>query len=148
MEIFSLLSRILFLNQIMNIGILADETKNLITHIKNNLLIPPNALKTYNFSKQHANNDQSQFGQDHMVAKLLNFKRNGIFIEAGAYDGEIHSNTLQLELKYNWTGILVEPNPDSFQELLTKHRNCYAINTCLSTSNQVEDVIFDAAGIK
>ena len=83
-----------------------------------------------------------------MVAKLLDFKRNGIFIEAGAYDGEIHSNTLQLELKYNWTGILVEPNPDSFQELLTKHRHCYAINTCLSTSNQVEDVTFDAAGMK
>ena len=48
--------------------------------------------------------------------------RNGFFIEAGAYDGEISSNTLFFELKQNWTGLLVEPNPDVFQMLNVKVR--------------------------
>ena len=45
--------------------------------------------------------------------------KNGFFIEAGAYDGEIASNTLLFELEHNWTGLLIEPNPDAF-EMLTK----------------------------
>ena len=44
----------------------------------------------------------------------------GFFIEAGAFDGEISSNTLFFELKQNWTGLLVEPNPDIFQMLNLK----------------------------
>ena len=46
--------------------------------------------------------------------------KNGFFIEAGAYDGEIGSNTLLFELKHNWTGLLVEPNPDAFKMLTNK----------------------------
>ena len=115
-----------------------DDYFKLISHIRNDLLLPPSKNSHYNFTEDR-NNNQSQFGQDYNVAKLLNFKRNGIFIEAGAYDGETHSNTLQLELQYNWTGILVEPNPDTFQLLVSKHRNCFAINTCLSITNKVEE---------
>ena len=37
--------------------------------------------------------------------------RNGFFIEAGADDFLSGSNTLLLEEKYNWTGLLVEPIP-------------------------------------
>jgi len=37
------------------------------------------------------------------------------FIEAGAHDGIASTNTLHLEMKYNWTGILVEPNPDTYK---------------------------------
>jgi hypothetical protein len=40
--------------------------------------------------------------------------KNGFFIEAGADDFELHSNTLLFELEHNWTGILVEPNPTIF----------------------------------
>ena len=127
------------------IGKSAYDDEHLIRTIKNTLLIPPNTEKPYNFTDDK-NNDKSQFVQDEIVAKLFNYKRNGFFIEAGAYDGKVYSNTLQLELRYNWTGILVEPNPDNFVKLLTKNRKSYAIETCLSISDKVEEVSFDAAG--
>ena len=69
------------------------------------------------------------------------------FIEAGAFDGEIFSNTLLLEMNLNWTGLLIEPNPEIFQTLLTKNRKSYAIETCLSTKPIVTEVSFDVAGI-
>ena len=43
--------------------------------------------------------------------KLFGKQRGGFFIEAGADDGELLSNTLYLEFKRGWTGLLVEPNP-------------------------------------
>jgi FkbM family methyltransferase len=36
-------------------------------------------------------------------------KRKGFFLEAGANDGIIQSNTYYLEKKLKWTGILIEP---------------------------------------
>ena len=38
----------------------------------------------------------------------------GFFIEAGADDFLDGTNTLLLEEKYNWTGLLIEPNPIRF----------------------------------
>jgi len=58
---------------------------------------------------------------------------NGFFIEAGAGDGEIISNTLYFELLYKWTGLLVEPNPDFHDALISKNRNAWILPHCLST---------------
>ena len=49
-------------------------------------------------------------------------------------------------MSLNWTGLLVEPNPDAFEELLTKNRKSYAIKTCLSMEREVTEVSFDMAG--
>jgi len=46
---------------------------------------------------------------------------NGIFIEVGAYDGVIQSNTKLLEECYGWSGILIEPSKETF-EILNKNR--------------------------
>ena len=123
----------------------SQNTPSLIKHIRK-LILPSEASQPYNFTKTFENVGRSQFGQDETVLKLLNYKKNGIFIEAGAYDGEVHSNTLQLELNYNWTGILIEPNPENFKTMLTKKRKCHFLNACLSTSNTVKEEYFDAAG--
>ena len=77
------------------------------------------------------------------IVELLNGKMNGFFIECGAVDGAfcqlnileptIHhnyfafsgerlSNTLVFELRYQWTGLLVEANPFSYRQLREKHR--------------------------
>ena len=53
-----------------------------------------------------------QYGQPPRVDRLLRFKTGGFYVEAGAYDGEELSNTLLFELYRNWTGLLVEPNPE------------------------------------
>jgi hypothetical protein len=39
-------------------------------------------------------------------------------VEAGAYDGEVFSNSLFFELKLGWKGLLVEPNPDALSDLV------------------------------
>ena len=48
----------------------------------------------------------------------LIWQKEGFFIEAGAFDGEMFSNSLYYELKQGWTGLLVEPNPDAFSDLV------------------------------
>ncbi len=47
---------------------------------------------------------------DLKLEKWLNFE-NGFFIEAGGNDGISQSNTLNLEKKKKWRGILIEPVP-------------------------------------
>lgn len=76
--------------------------------------------------------DFSQIGQSGKIDGYLNKKENGFFIEAGAYDGETFSNTLFFELNRNWTGILIEPVPSFFHSVLSKKRNCYALNACIA----------------
>jgi len=52
---------------------------------------------------------KAQLRQDLLVLWLLNFKRDGIFIEFGATDGIDLSNTYLLEKRFGWTGVLAEP---------------------------------------
>ena len=66
------------------------------------------------------------------------------FIEAGAMDGELISNTLYLELKYNWTGLLVEPNPSLADKLIKKGRNAWIFPHCFSPTKSPVVVDFDA----
>jgi FkbM family methyltransferase len=51
----------------------------------------------------------SQLLQEVIVISILNRKRNGYFVEIGACDGVLLSNTLALEKCFDWKGILVEP---------------------------------------
>ena len=77
--------------------------------------------------------DQSG-GQSSDILRHLNHRRDGFFIEAGAYDGESLSNTLFMERYLNWTGILVEANQKSFRTLLKRQRKSYALPVCLSNA--------------
>lgn len=54
-------------------------------------------------------------GLDAKLARHIN-TRNGVFIEAGANDGYVQSNTYYLEKMRGWTGLLVEPIPDLYKE--------------------------------
>lgn len=56
----------------------------------------------------------------------------GFFVEAGALDGYMLSATLRLEQQQRWAGLLVEPRPDMFQQLLTRHRKAHTARFCLS----------------
>jgi FkbM family methyltransferase len=51
----------------------------------------------------------SKYAMDKKIVSLFKGKRNGTFIEVGAADGLDQSNTLLLERKLGWTGLLVEP---------------------------------------
>ena len=56
----------------------------------------------------------SQLGQDLDVIGFFANKREGYFVEVGAYDGILLSNTYLLETKLGWKGICLEPMPDAF----------------------------------
>lgn len=49
--------------------------------------------------------------QDLYVRHRLKDRREGYFVEFGAFDGIVFSNTLSLEKDLEWRGILAEPNP-------------------------------------
>lgn len=76
--------------------------------------------------------DFSEIGQSRYIDFFLKKQNNGFFIEAGAYDGEYLSNTLFFELERNWTGLIIEPIPSQYLNILSKNRNIYSINACIA----------------
>jgi FkbM family methyltransferase len=80
----------------------------------------------------------SQFGQDlHIINNIYKNKKNGFFIEIGAYDGVSMSNTYLLEKQYNWKGICIEPNPRYFNKL-NDVRTSININKAIYINNDDE----------
>jgi hypothetical protein len=89
--------------------------------------------KKYNFTINPPEM-RGQIGVPGIVDKLLHGKKNGFFIESGAYNGEDISNSLFFEMKRNFSGLLVEPNIFNYKKLLGVNRKAYSINACYSTS--------------
>jgi FkbM family methyltransferase len=50
--------------------------------------------------------------------------RGGYFVEIGGNDGLRHSNTLALEKHLDWTGLLVEADPDLYAKMTENRPNC------------------------
>ena len=65
----------------------------------------------------------SENDYDKWLLHKTNFKRQGFFVDIGAGDGIIGSNTFLLEKFYNWQGICVDPNP-TFLKSLCGSRDC------------------------
>lgn len=81
----------------------------------------------------------SQLGQDLWVIDTLDYKNKGFFIDIGAADGIIHSNTNLLEKKYQWNGICIEANPFLIP-MLTSNRSCMCVHALLhSSENEIKD---------
>ena len=59
-------------------------------------------------------------------------KTNGIYIELGALDGVLYSNTKFFEDTLNWKGILIEPHPEKFQALTRNRPNNFLFNELIS----------------
>lgn len=62
-------------------------------------------------------NAKSQICQDIFVLHMLNWKKNGYFVEFGATNGVHLSNSYLLEKDFGWNGILAEPARVWHQEL-------------------------------
>ena len=74
----------------------------------------------------------SQAGQDIWVAKKFEYKKNGYFLEVGAYDGIQTSNTYFLEKELGWSGICIEANPSVFNSLALNRKS---LNLNVAVSN-------------
>ena len=128
---------------------LNQEDPTLIQRLRNEVLIPPSKQKLNLSQKIGLIHLNGQFDQVPGVEKVLGLNMDtptsGFFIEAGAADGEYISNTLYFEVVHEWSGLLVEPNPDLLSRLVTKHRNAWILPHCLSTKKEVEVVQFDVS---
>lgn len=116
------------------------SSEALLQLVKSMIIPPPSPKAAYHFDQvtnikhrkglffwlllldQDPPNLEGQYRQPQIIDELLGGKENGFFIECGAYDGEDMSNTLYLEMKRNWTGLLIEANPRIFQSLEKKNR--------------------------
>lgn len=89
----------------------------------------------------------SQLGQDLWVLEKNDFKKNGFFVEFGATDGVLLSNTYLLEKQFSWKGICAEPNPKFFAELKT-NRACMVSDACIAgvSGKTVEFICADEYG--
>ncbi|NDV91708.1 hypothetical protein GTH32_10985 [Alteromonas sp. 345S023] len=89
----------------------------------------------------------SQLGQDLWVLEWFSYKRNGFFVEFGATDGVLLSNTFLLEKEFGWAGLLAEPNPKFFEKLQTNRKQVCS-NECISskTGDTVDFVLADEFG--
>ena len=61
-------------------------------------------------------------------------KLGGVFAEIGAFDGVELSNTLIFEKERGWTGVCVEPHPETFLRL-RQNRTCHCVNAAAGCEN-------------
>ena len=82
----------------------------------------------------------SQAGQDKIIKEVFfKNKKNGFFIEIGAYDGIQGSNCYHFEKLLNWSGIALEPSSIQFEKL-KKNRKCKLLNNAVS--HEIKEVEF------
>ena len=123
----------------------SDNHPTFIEYIQKKIV--PQAPSTSSLNLDQQNIHTGQIGQAVEVINYFKQKKNGVFVEAGAWDGEYLSNTLYLEAKYNWTGLLVEPNSGAFKKLVTRNRRAYSVHSCLSVTSHPDIVEFDSADV-
>lgn len=75
-------------------------------------------------------------------------KQDGYFVEFGAADGLLYSNTYLLEKDHGWRGIVAEPNP-LWQADLARNRGCTIDCRCVftTTGDRVKFAATKAAGL-
>lgn len=77
------------------------------------------------------------------ILKQLNNKKNGMFVEAGAYGEGRISETEWLEKNLQWKGLLIQPDPRDFFKLRRHNRTrSQAIHACLSPTSYPKEVTF------
>ena len=74
----------------------------------------------------------ARYGMDRRLEEVLPHK-GGFYVELGANDGALASNSYYFELKKNWTGILIEPCPNLYLSCLKLRgiRNKVFCNACV-----------------
>lgn len=85
---------------------------------------------------------QSQHGEDTWLDSYFRKKSNGFFVEVGAYDGVVLSNTYFFEIERQWTGILVEPDSRNAANCRANRRNSKVYECAAIGSPEIDEVSF------
>eukprot|EP00105_Crassostrea_gigas_P027161 XP_011448405.1 PREDICTED: uncharacterized protein LOC105342971 isoform X1 [Crassostrea gigas] len=100
------------------------------SHLSKYLLKPHGKDKCMEIKDKH----NSQTGQDEVVFEILH-KKGGFFLKIGASDGQYLSSTFLLEKRHDWTGLLIESNPNLCKKIDKFERNVWRLCACLSKSH-------------
>ncbi len=84
---------------------------------------------------------KSQFGEDLMAYDLFEGRREGFFIEVGAFDGYNYSVTYALEA-IGWKGLLVEAIPEAYEACRQRRVNSRVVNAALSRAGSTGTTTF------
>ena len=98
-----------------------------------------NFLKYVNMSTSQKN----RVAMDLFVLQFLDFKKDGFFIEYGAGNGILNSNTYLMEKEFGWNGILSEP-ANVYYPQLENNRNCFIDQNCVWSSSNKELTLIEA----
>jgi len=86
----------------------------------------------------------AQYGQDLWVLRRLGWLKGGFFVDVGAAEGHVHSNSYLLEKCFGWNGICVEAQPKFVQRLREVRRRCKIVQ-CAVTREDSAYVVFNVA---
>lgn len=134
--------RSLIIDDGLNGAAISQEDDRLIAKIRTKYLLPPPAADVP-LNLTDPQEFDTSMGQSQVVKRLLKFKRHGFFIECGALDGEIRSNTLYMEKYLGWTGLLIEGDPSNYALMVHKHRKAWLSPACLSLKTYPSVVSFE-----
>jgi FkbM family methyltransferase len=82
--------------------------------------------------------DGNGINLDNKLDILFNKKTEGFFIELGANNGLLQSNTAFFEKNRNWKGILIEPCVDNYNKCKINRPNSICYN-CACVSNEYKN---------
>jgi FkbM family methyltransferase len=89
---------------------------------------------------------QGQADQDVLAYLYFKGRREGFFLDIGAYDGKTYSNTYALE-QIGWKGACLEPLPDIFTRL-RRNRLCDCYNLAMSDESGEGADFIRATGVE
>lgn len=98
-------------------------------------------LKFKFIDSEFIEHNYSQAYQDMFVLSVLNGKKDGTFLEIGAYDPYNLSNTYLLEKNYNWRGVSIDINPTNNVEFQNRKNTKLIVNDALKIN--YSDLITD-----
>ncbi|XP_068234059.1 protein Star-like [Palaemon carinicauda] len=132
-------------------GSLPGSDSRVIEIVRDRYLTPPSS-NPYNLSTDQKYLQYSKSVSwkyiDHYLKQFFINQRKGFFVEAGALDGEFLSNSLWLEQSLGWSGLLVEPDEESYLQILQKHRKAWSSNSCLSPTTFPREAVHVAVKVK
>ena len=88
-------------------------------------------LKTKFTGAENIENNWSQSMQDMFVLSMLDGKKNGVYVEIGADQPRVISNTYLLENNFDWSGVSFELDADKVTYFNSIRKN--KINVSLKT---------------
>lgn len=90
----------------------------------------------------YSHNDNKGISFESKLDSLFKCKTGGFYIELGANDGLIQSNTAFLEKERHWTGVLIEPSLNAYEKCVINRPKSRCINAACVDSSYTNKYVY------